>query len=170
MQPLYYTIGLKTAVLYEHIKIAFLPSFTLSLSDHILSIMRQSAPTSSALWQSSALQHMWAWRPGDNWEREHTLCSWRMRPVFQRQVTFCPKVVIRPHKHFINSVFNTHTFKHTHADTSCFEQHKESVGERRTRARPTSVVWHSSAQPLSAPSQISHTSPPAPGQTVCASQ
>lgn len=47
---------------------------------------------------------------------------------------------------------------------------KNRGGERKNKNRPTSVVWHSFAQSLSSPSQISHTSLPAPGQTVCAFQ
>lgn len=44
--------------------------------------------------------------------REQAHCSWRMRPVFQRQVRFCPKVVIRRRKHFTNSLLTC-----THANT-----------------------------------------------------
>lgn len=46
-------------------------------------------------------------------ERAH--CSWRMRPVSQKQVRFCPKVVIRPHKHSFNMQTHTHTHKLTQA-------------------------------------------------------
>lgn len=97
-------------------------------------------------------------------ERAH--CSWRMRPVSQKQVRFCPKVVIRPHKHS----FNMQTHTHTQADTSCFGHFRRTMASKKKKARPTSVVWHSFAQSPSSPSQISRTSPPAPGQTVYASQ
>lgn len=55
------------------------------------------------------------------WGRERAHCRWRMRPVFHRQFRFCLKVVIRPHKHFINSLLTcTHTSntsKHAHVHT-----------------------------------------------------
>lgn len=155
--------------------------------------MCKSAPTSSPLQQSSALQQMWACRLGHHWEREHhgrrgkegerAHCSWRMRPVFQRQVRFCPKVVIRPHKHLINSLLTcTHanTTQHTHTQINWYRllwathSHTSIWGRQHGRTTtgtiPTSVVWHRFVQSLFSPSQTSHTSPPAPGQTVYASQ
>lgn len=60
-------------------------------------------------------------------ERAH--CSWRMRPVSQKQVRFCPKVVIRPHKHS----FNMQTHTHTQADTSCFGHFRRTMAKKKKK-------------------------------------
>lgn len=105
--------------------------------------------------------------------REPACCSWRIRPVFQRQARFCPKVVIRSDKYFINSLL---TCTNAHIDTDMSSiltlKYLRQIAQENNnkRLKPTSVVWHSFAQSLSSPSQTSHTSPPAPSQTVCASQ
>lgn len=109
--------------------------------------MCQSAPTSSPLQQSSALHQMWSLQPGrgpggqrgcnmDAERREGGLerahWSWRMRPVFHRQAWFCPRVVIRPHKHFINSLFKHAKRRRTHTNTLTRER-SEADGPRENK-------------------------------------
>lgn len=134
--------------------------------------MCQSAPTSPALQQSSALQQMWACALGTKWvretgdvERQRARCSWRIRLVFQRQARICPKAVIRP-KNFSQTVFLCATKEAQAAKGSG----QLIYGNKYSKLNPTSVVWHSFAQSLFSPSQIWRTSPPAPGRTVCASR
>lgn len=88
--------------------------------------------------------------------------------MFQKQVRFCPKSGHKTPQTFHKQPFNMDPCKHkqnTHILTQAATQENNEK-----KVRPTSVVWHSFAQSLSSPSQTSHTSPPAPGQTVYASQ
>lgn len=91
--------------------------------------MCQSAPTSSPLQQSSALQQMWACRLGEGapwmkreWGRERARCSWRMRPVFRRQVRFCPKSSHKTPQTFHKRPFNMHPYKHKQTHTQTLTQ------------------------------------------------
>lgn len=113
---------LKQQSTYEHIEIAVLPSFTLPLTTSCLSCASLlPLPLLSA--KAQHCNRCEPCRPGGRlgegapWTgreraREWAHCSWRMRPVFHRQVRFCPKVVIRPHKHFIHRLLTC-----THANT-----------------------------------------------------
>lgn len=131
---------LKQQSTYEHIEIAVLPSFTLPLTTSCLSCASLlPLPLLSA--KAQHCNRCEPCRPGGRLgapctgrerAREWAHCSWRMRPVFHRQVRFCPKVVIRPHKHFIHRLLTcTHANASKHTLTTAALSH--TLAQRHLR-------------------------------------